>query len=348
MGRVKPTPDGVSALTGSTKTIRENPLDHYRRVWRLAWPIILSNLSVPLVGAVDTAVVGHLPEPRYIGAVALGALIFSFLFWGFGFLRMGTTGFVAQAYGRGDGSEMAATSVRALLLAAVLGTLVITLQRPVGYVAFWALEGGPELEALAAEYFRIRVWSAPATLANYAILGSLIGLQRTGIALGLQLLLNGSNVALDLLLVVGFGLDVDGVAYASVCSDWTAALVGGFVLLRLLRPGMAGLDSKRLLDAARLAALLRVNANIMARTICLVLALFYFTAQGTRLGDEGNVARERHLVAETGIEFQTGIDKPDTVGADHPHAIFAAYFQDFNRQSFPFFSRFFKSGSDDE
>jgi len=272
----------LTVTGGSREALLRSP---YGRVWRLAWPIILSNLSIPLVGMVDTAVVGHLPDARYIGAVSLGAVIFSFLFWGFGFLRMGTTGFVAQSHGRGKRMEVAAVTVRALLLAGVLGTLVIASQVPVRALAFWVLEGSSELETLAATYFGIRVWSAPATLANYVILGVLIGVQRTGIALGLQLLLNGTNVVLDLLFVVGLSLNVEGVAYASVCSDWAAAIAGGFVLYRLLHREIVGLSRVQLFDTRQIAALLRVNANIMARTLCLLGAFFYFTAVGTRLGE---------------------------------------------------------------
>lgn len=272
-------------MTRTKERSRADRFSPYGRVWRITWPIILSNLSIPLVGAVDTAVVGHLPDARYIGAVALGAVIFSFLFWGFGFLRMGTTGFVAQSHGRRDGAEVAAITLRGLLLACALGILVVLLQGPIGFVAFWALEGSSDLEALADAYFGIRVWSAPATLANYVILGVLIGLQRTRIALGLQLLLNGTNVALDLIFVIGFDLHVEGVAYASVCSDWAAALAGISVLYKLLKHPIRELDRQRLYDAKRLGALLHVNANIMLRTLCLLAAFFYFTVVGTRLGE---------------------------------------------------------------
>ncbi len=258
----------------------------HRRVWRLAWPIVLSNLSIPLVGAVDTAVVGHLPDPSFIGAVALGAVIFSFLFWGFGFLRMGTTGFIAQAHGRGDSGEIVATTFRALLLALLLGAGVILVQKPVAILAFWALEGGAHLEGLAAQYFQIRVWSAPATLVNYTVLGVLIGLQRTGTALMLQLLLNGCNIALDLVFVVGFAWGVEGVALASLTADWLAAIAGAAVLTRLMPRREFAVDRKRLLAPDRMWALLRVNANIMVRTLCLIFAFFYFTAQGTRLGEQ--------------------------------------------------------------
>ena len=143
-----------------------DPSAWHRRVWRRAGPSILSNISVPLVGAVDTAVVGHLPDPVYIGAVAIGALIFSFLFYGFGFLRMGTTGLVAQAHGAEDATGVALVLVRALLMAGAFGLVLIIFQHPLSLVSFWLLDGGEQLESLADEYFRVRVGSAPATLGN--------------------------------------------------------------------------------------------------------------------------------------------------------------------------------------
>ena len=267
------------------QTLPTTRYEWHRRVWSLAAPIILSNLSVPLVGVVDTAVVGHLPDPIYIGAVALGALIFSFLYWGFGFLRMGTTGFVAQAYGAENSNEVSAVLMRALLLAMAFGVLIILLQHPIGSVSFSLLEGGVELEAEAIDYYQIRVWSAPAVLGNYAVLGCLIGLQNTRSALVLQLVLNLTNVLLDLVFVLQFGWGVEGVAAASVISEYLA-LVVGFIIIKsnLARIG-GGLKLQGVLNKEKLKALLHVNFNIFIRTLCLVFAFAYFTAQGTKLGE---------------------------------------------------------------
>jgi len=143
-----------------------------RRVWRLAGPIMVANISVPMLGAVDTAVVGHLPGSRYIGAVAVGALIFNFVYFGFNFLRMGTTGLTAQALGAGNAEEVRASLLRALLLAAALGAGLVALQRPLGWGAFTLLHASREVTPLAESYFSIRIWSAPAVFANFAILGS--------------------------------------------------------------------------------------------------------------------------------------------------------------------------------
>jgi MATE family multidrug resistance protein len=254
-------------------------------VWLLAGPIILSNMSVPLVGAVDTAVVGHLPDAIYIGAVALGAIIFNFLFWGFGFLRMGTTGFVAQAYGAGHVDEVRATLARALLLAVALGIVVVALQFPIGLLAFWAFSGSVELESLANSYYVVRVWSAPATLANYAILGCLIGIHNTRAALALQLVLNITNVFLDLLFVLGLGWGVQGVALASVISEFVALAFASWLVMRNLNRLGGQWARARIVDISRLKALLHVNINIFVRTLCLIFAFSYFTAMGTKMGE---------------------------------------------------------------
>ncbi len=242
-------------------------------------------MSVPLVGAVDTAVVGHLPDAIYIGAVALGAIIFNFLFWGFGFLRMGTTGFVAQAYGGGDIDEVRATLARALLLAVALGIVVVALQFPIGLLAFWAFSGSVELESLANSYYVIRVWSAPATLANYAILGCLIGIHNTRAVLALQLVLNITNVLLDLLFVLGLGWGVQGVALASVISEFVALAFASWLVMRNLNRLGGQWARARIVDISRLKALLHVNINIFIRTLCLIFAFSYFTAMGTKMGE---------------------------------------------------------------
>ena len=257
----------------------------YRRAWQLAWPIILSNSSIPLVGAMDTAVMGHLPDAAYIGAVALGANLFSIIYWGFGFLRMGTTGFVAQALGAADGAEVRAALLRALLIAATLALGLWILQAPVAAAAFWFVEGSERVETLTRTYYDWRIWSAPAVFANYAVLGTLIGLQRTRSVLVLQLLLNGTNVALDLLFVTVLGMGIEGVALASVIAEYTAVGAGLWLAARHLRilPGRERFVT--LLEPAALRALFAVNGNIFVRTLCLVLSFFYFTAEGARIGE---------------------------------------------------------------
>lgn len=254
------------------------------KVWALALPIMLANVSIPLVGAVDTAVMGHLPSEIYIGAVAIGAVVFSFLYWGFGFLRMGTTGFVAQAYGARDHNEMANAFARAIAVAIGVGGLLILLQWPIGRLALWLFEAGAETESLAYLYFSIRIWSAPAALVQYAALGFLIGVQRTPAVLGLQLLLNGINITLDLLFVVGMGWGVEGVAAASLVGEYSAAVAGVLLVRGTLRRLDGRVEKPRLMDPGAFRALVSVNFNIFVRTLCLVFAFSYFTARGAVFG----------------------------------------------------------------
>ena len=257
----------------------------HRKVWLLAGPIILSNISVPLVGAVDTAVVGHLPEPQAIGAVALGALIFSFLYWGFGFLRMGTTGFVAQAYGAGNWRGLSDTLLRVLLLALALGLVTVIAGWPLIDFALYLLESSAKVEGLAADYAHIRIWSAPAVLCVYAFTGIFIGMHNTRAAFVMQLVLNISNMLLDLLFVLGFDWGVEGVALASLIAEYLAMLVGFYLLRIQLGNALAGFDLVRLLDRESLFKLFNANVNIFIRTLCLLFAFSYFTAMSARQGE---------------------------------------------------------------
>ncbi len=267
-------------------TVERGPLEiDHRRVWRLAGPIILSNISVPLVGAVDTAVVGHLPGPEAIGAVALGALIFSFLYWGFGFLRMGTTGFVARAFGAGNWRDLSDIFLRVLLLALVLGLATIGLGPSLIEFALYLLDSSAGVEGLAADYALIRIWSAPAVLCVYAFTGIFIGLHNTRAAFVLQLVLNLANVLLDLVFVLGFGWGIEGVALASLIAEYLAMLLGFYLLRRQLARAIADFDRTRLLDRAALARLFSANINIFVRTLCVLFAFSYFTAMGAKQGE---------------------------------------------------------------
>jgi MATE family multidrug resistance protein len=239
-----------------------------------------------LLGVVDTAVVGRIPDPAYIGSVAVGTLIFSFVFWAFGFLRMGTTGLTAQALGRRDDAELLGCLGRALLIAVIAGCLLIALQWPIRAVTFGFLEGSAQVESLAASYFDIRIWAAPATLANYAILGWLIGLGRTDIGLVLQLVLNVSNVVLDILFVVGFGWDVRGVAAGTVLAEGIAVVVGMVIVLRHARKfGRFRIDFALWLQPDMLRRTIAVNADIMIRSLALVFVFVWFMSRGASAGD---------------------------------------------------------------
>jgi len=257
----------------------------HRKVWMLAGPIMLSNVSVPLVGAVDTAVVGHLPEPTSIGAVALGALIFGFVFWGFGFLRMGTTGFIARAYGANDRQDLADTLLRVMFLALVFGGLLILFSSPIIRVSMWLLDSSVEVENLTSDYAFIRIWSAPATLCIYVLTGVFIGMHNTARAFVLQLILNITNVLLDVWFVLGLELGVEGVALATLIAEYLAAGFGLYLLRDNLKYAIKQFNRQRLLDRKALVALMQANGDIFIRTLCLMFSLAYFTAESARMGE---------------------------------------------------------------
>lgn len=258
--------------------------DWHRRVWRLAGPIILSNVSVPLLGIVDTAVMGHLPGAQYIGAVAIGAMVFSVVYIGFNFLRMGTTGITAQALGANDADEVRATLARAVIVAVALGAALVVVQRPIAWVAFPLIDAQADVAGLADAYYSIRVWGAPAALANFAFLGWFIGIQNTRAALILQIAMNGINIVLDLWFVLGLGLGVEGVAYATLISEVGAVAVGVWLMGRSL-PAIGGVWlGASILDGGRARRLFAINRDIFIRTVCLMMSFAVFTALGARLG----------------------------------------------------------------
>ena len=256
----------------------ESKTNWHKRVWWLAVPIILSNVTVPLVGAVDTAVTGHMDSPEPIAAVALGASVFSLVFWTFGFLKMGTSGSIAQAFGTGDEISIQLTTIRSLAVAAILGVAIILLRNPILDLALHLVGVERRIEQLTREYFSIRVWSAPATLANYVLVGVLIGLQKMRAVFAFQLILNCTNVALDLLFVPVLGYGIAGVATASLISEYIALAFMIYLMREQLMPAFTSLDFKTLRQPAALMRLLKLNGDIFIRTLLLVSCFFYFNA----------------------------------------------------------------------
>ena len=206
----------------------------HRRVWALALPIMLSNVSEPLLGLVDTMVIGQLGEEGLIGAISIGAIIFSFLFWAFGFLRLSTAGFVAQANGARDHVEISAVLVRAMAIALVIGLLILVCQSWSRTLAFWWFSLQPSLEQQATTYYDIRIWSAPAAMVTYVVLGWLVGMQKTVYVMILQLTLNGINIILDIIFVSWFGWAVEGVAYATLIAQWVTLVLSLVLAYRLM------------------------------------------------------------------------------------------------------------------
>lgn len=265
------------------QTDRTSPYSH-RNVWALAAPMILSNVTVPLLGIVDTAVMGHLDSPRYLAAVAVGATIFSFLFMGLNFLRMGTTGLAAQARGADAADEMRTVLAQALLIAGGLAAALITLQRPVGNLAMWLIAPEAAVVDPAWTYFSVRIWAAPAALANFALVGWFIGMQNTRAPLYLMLVTNVTNICLSVLFVVGLGLRTGGVAAASVIAEFAGLGLGAWLVKRELG-GIGGrLRREHLLEGSRLRRIFSVNGNLLLRTLSLMFVFGFITAQGARQG----------------------------------------------------------------
>lgn len=249
----------------------------------MALPIVLSNATVPILGLVDTGVVGQLGRAEPIAAVGLGALILTALYWLFGFLRMGVTGLAAQARGRGDTDEFNRLLIRGLLVAATAGLSLIALKAPLLGLGLRLSPAGDEVESLAHSYMTIRIWSAPAAIAIYAITGWLIAAERTGTVLMLQFWLNGTNIVLDLVFVPGLGWGVDGVAWATFIAEWSAAFLG----LWLCRKAFAApiWDRAQILDRARLTHMASVNRDILIRSLLLQIVFLSFAMLGARFSD---------------------------------------------------------------
>ncbi len=256
-----------------------------RRAFDLAWPLIAANVTVPLVGAVDTAVLGHLPDPRFLAAAALGAVVFSILYWSFGFLRTGTTGPVAQAAGAGDTVEVKATLYRALLIAGSVGVALIVLQVPIRWIAFQILQAPVEIVDNAKTYVAIRIWGAPGVLANFVLLGWFLGQSRARTGLFLQVVINLVNLVLDLFFVFGLGWTIAGVAAATAIAETTGAVLGLVLAVRAIRRMEGKVDRTRLLDRERLVRLFALNRDIFIRTLLVLLCFSSFTAVGARFGE---------------------------------------------------------------
>ncbi len=255
-----------------------------RRVLAIALPIVISNATVPILGAVDTGVIGQLGEAAPIGAVGLGAIILTSLYWVFGFLRMGTTGMVAQAYGSGDAGETGALLMRALIVAGAAGLALIVGQGLLFAAAFALAPASAEVEALARVYLSIRIWGAPAAIALYALTGWLIAMERTRAVLALQVVMNGLNVGLNLLFVLGFGWGVAGVAAATLIAE-CVGLALGLWLCRAAFGGAAWRDWGRVMDRVRLRRMAAVNGDILIRSVILQASFTAFMFLGAGYGD---------------------------------------------------------------
>jgi MATE family multidrug resistance protein len=277
----------------------------YRRVFFLAIPLILSNLTQPLLSTVDTILSGHLPGAAALGGVALGGIFFNSIYWTFGFLRMATTGLVAQAHGAEDEDQLRHHFRRAFLTAVLIGAVILLVQTPLISLALKLLGASPETAVNARIYCSIRIWSAPASLANYTILGYLLGRQRARTALVLQAVINVVNVLVALGLVLGLHWGVAGIATATLCAEWAGCLIGlGLMLAGGVRPQV--LRWSEMMHGPSLRHLFALNRDILLRTLSLVAAYAWFTRSGAKMGDAilaaNAVLLNFHMIAAYGLD----------------------------------------------
>lgn len=254
------------------------------RVLRIALPILISNATVPVLGLVDTGVVGQMGLAAPIGAVGIGAIILTAIYWIFGFLRMGTTGLASQAHGAGQTGEVAALLTRALIIGLSAGAIFILFQRPLFDLAFLLSPASAEVETLARDYMAIRVWSGPAMIALFGVTGWMIALERTGSVLAVQVAMNGLNIVLDLWFVLGLDWGVTGVAWATFIAEWSGLALGLWLCRGAFRVP-AWRDWPRVFDPVRLRRMASVNRDILLRSLMLEAVFVSFLFLGSDFGD---------------------------------------------------------------
>ena len=257
-----------------------------RQIFRLSVPNVVSNITVPLLGLVDLAMMGHLDDPLYIGAIALGSIIFSLIYSGFGFLRMGTTGFTAQAFGAKLNHEISFVLYRSLAVAFGLAVLLILLQYPIQWLAFKLLDGSEEVKILAREYFYIRILAAPATLGLYALHGWFLGMQNAKIPMILAIIINSVNIILNLVFIIGLKMTSDGVAMATVIAQYSGLVLALIFLSAKYKNYLRRFKLKLIFSAKALRQFFIVNSDIFIRTILLISALVFFTSMSARISDD--------------------------------------------------------------
>lgn len=277
-----------------------------KQIFRLAVPNIISNLSVPLLGVVDTALVGHLDQIYYLGALAVGSMIFNFIFWGFGFLRMGTTGLTAQEYGARDRSKMVMTLARVQLIAWAIGFGLILLQTPIILFSLWVIESSAEVAAYTREYYDIRIYTAPAILALYGLQGWFLGMQNAKYPMIITIVHNLLNIVLNLFFIQVLDMHVNGVAWGTFISTWLALGLGVYLFFRRYKRYVSHYIHTELINPEEIKRYFSVNRDIFIRTLCLIFTFSFFTAMSARQGDlilaANTILLQLWMVASYGID----------------------------------------------
>jgi len=256
-----------------------------RKILRLAVPNIISNITVPLLGLVDLALMGHMNSEIYIGAIALGGVIFNILYWGFGFLRMSTSGFTAQAFGEENNTESITILFRALLVAVIAGVFMVILQAPISWLSFKVIGGSQEVEHLADQYFKIRIWGAPAALSLFVFNGWFLGMQNARYPMIIAILVNIVNIVLSVFFVFVLGMKSEGVALGTALSQYTG-LITAWILFSKKYKHLVQLVSKQsLLNIEFIGRFFRVNSDIFIRTFCIIAIHTFFTSKSASMND---------------------------------------------------------------
>lgn len=256
-----------------------------RQILQIAFPSIVSNITVPLLGMVDVAIVGHMGKASYIGAVSVGSMIFNLVYWLFGFLRMGTSGTISQAYGRRNLAELMNLLVCSIAISAVIALLLIILQTPIRWFMLWIISPSSDVTPLAITYYNIVVWGAPATLGLYSLTGWFIGMQNTRIPMAISIIQNVINILASFILVYSIGMKIEGIALGTLIAQYCGFIVGIVLLLhyyrRLLKVKyLNGISFFK----EQILRLFQVNRDIFLRTLCLVTVNLFFTSAGARSG----------------------------------------------------------------
>ncbi|MCF6243057.1 MAG: MATE family efflux transporter [Bacteroidales bacterium] len=257
-----------------------------KEIFRLAIPNIISNITVPLLGMADLAILGHLDSEKYLGAIALGGTIFNVIYWSFGFLRMGTSGFVSQAYGKNDASGIAAVLSHSLLIALLGGLVLVLLQYPIQKISFYFLNGSTEVKSLAMQYFYIRIFAAPATLSLYALNGWFTGMQDAKTPMFVAIVINILNIAFNVLFVYGFDLKSDGVAWGTLLAQYGCFFLAVFFIFKKYRVTLKNIHLPFKINVNLMNELFKVNKDIFIRTLVLIAVVSFFTVKSAAVSDQ--------------------------------------------------------------
>ncbi len=256
-----------------------------KKILQLAIPNVISNITIPLLGMVDLAITGHLESNIYVGAIAIGAMVFNIIYWAFGFLRMGITGLTAQSFGAKNQTEIVSILFRGLTISVIGALLLIILQVPIAKFTFWLIDGSSDVEFFAREYFFIRIWAAPATISLYVLSGWFIGMQNTRIPMIIALLINAVNIVLNLLFVKYFGMKSDGVALGTVIAQYVGLITGIVFLIVKYRLYLKFLNWVNVFNREQLTYFVKINRDIFIRTISLLAVFTFFTSQSASTDD---------------------------------------------------------------